>query len=71
MKEVQLIIKTDFGEFSGRKVILDEENLEKFITMSKKYYLGGFELTLEDGSFCVFSPEMVKKSMLTIKIKDV
>lgn len=70
-KEVQLILKNEFGEFQGKKFIIDDENYKKFIDMSKKYYLSGFELTMEDGTFCVFSPELVKKSMLSIKTKDV
>lgn len=69
--EVQLTLRNEFGEFIGRKFTIDEESYKKFIDMSKKYYLGGFELTLEDGTFCVFSPELVKKSMLTIKNKHV
>lgn len=70
-KEVQLILTNEFGEFQGKKFKIDEENLKKFLDMSKKYYTGGFELTLEDDTFCVFSPDLVKKSMLTIRIKDV
>ena len=70
-KEVQLILKNEFGEFQGKKFIIDDENYKKFIDMTKKYYLSGFELTMEDGTFCVFSPELVKKSMLSIKTKDV
>jgi hypothetical protein len=29
--EVQIIIKNEFGEFFGEKVILEEENLPKII----------------------------------------
>ena len=70
-KEVQLILKNEFGEFQGKRFIIDDENYKKFIDMTKKYYLSGFELTMEDGKFCVFSPELVKKLMLSIKTKDV
>ena len=70
-KEVQLILKNEFGEFQGKRFIIDDENYKKFIDMTKKYYLSGFELTMEDGTFCVFSPDLVRKSMLSIKTKDV
>ena len=70
-KEVQLILKNEFGEFRGKRFIIDDENYKKFIDMTKKYYLSGFELTMEDGTFCVFSPDLVRKSMLSIKTKDV
>jgi hypothetical protein len=70
-KEIQLILRNEFGEFQGKKFIIDEENYKKFIDMTKKYYLSGFELTMDDGTFCVFSPELVRKSMLSIKTKDV
>ena len=40
------------------------------LKMSKKFYsAGGFELTLEDGSFMVFPPDIVLESILTITKK--
>lgn len=67
--EVQLILKNKFGEYKGRKVQINSENYEQLIKMSKTFYTGGFELTLEDGSFSVFAPNVVQESVLTITKK--
>lgn len=65
--EVQIILTNEFGEYKGRKVHLTQEQYDEFIEISKKFYInGGFQLTCEDGSFMVFSPELVKKSILKI-----
>jgi hypothetical protein len=72
--EVQIIIKNEFGEFFGEKVILDQDKLSTIIEASKGFYKsGGFELHCEDGSFVVFPADIVKKSILKIiskKIED-
>ena len=65
--EVQLILINEFGEYKGRKVQLTQEQYDNVIKMSKTFYSGGgFELTCEDGSFMIFPPEIVKKSVLKI-----
>lgn len=73
--EAQIIIKNEFGEFFGKKIIVSEEQYSKLIEMSKVFYKSsGFELTCENGDFIVFPGEIVQKSMLKItsnKIKDV
>lgn len=71
MIEVQLVLENEFGEFSGRKTIITEEQHMFIIEKSKKFYDGGFELTLEDNTFMVFPPDIVKKSILKIKCKNV
>lgn len=72
MFEAQIIIKNKFGEFKGRKVIVNKEQLEKIIESSKKFYTStGMELTCEDGSFVVFPPEVSRESMMMIKNKKI
>jgi hypothetical protein len=39
--------------------------------MSKNFYETGFEMSTEDDGFIIIPPEIVKKSILKIKIKDV
>jgi hypothetical protein len=67
MVEIQMIIINDFGEFKGRKTLLSVEDYNSFITMCKTFHsAGGFELTCEDGTFMVFAPQIVQKSILKI-----
>lgn len=64
---VQVVLQNTFGEFSGKKVELSEEHYQKLLAMVKNFYIdGGFELTLEDDSFVVFPPEVVKVSILRV-----
>ena len=70
MYEIQLVLKTEFGEFIGKKVELTKEHYDNAIKMSKNFYVsGGFELTCEDDSYVIFTPEIVKKSILIINNK--
>ena len=65
--DVQLILSNEFGEFKGQIVRLTQESYDEVIKISKKFYSdGGFELTCEDGSHMIFSPDIVKKSILKI-----
>jgi hypothetical protein len=65
--EVQMILITQYGEFVGRKTTITLEQYQNFIKMTKNFYSSGFELTCEDGSYMVFAPEVVAKSILKIK----
>lgn len=69
---IQLILKNKFGEFKGRKADITEENYQKLVEMVRTFYIsGGFELTLEDETFVVFPPEVVKESILQlVKISE-
>lgn len=73
--EIQMIITNEFGEFAGRKFIVTKEDYESIIKVAKGFYTNGsFDLTCEDGSFMVFAPDIVQKSILKIKktiLKDV
>jgi len=67
MVEIQMIIINEYGEFKGRKTILSVEDYNTFLTMCKNFHsAGGFDLTCEDGTFMVFAPQIVQKSILKI-----
>ena len=65
--EIQMVLINEFGEFVGRKVIINMEQYQGFLNLSKTFYTAGFELTCEDGSFMIFPPDIVQKSILKIK----
>jgi hypothetical protein len=70
--EVQIIIKNEFGDFIGEKVILEKDGLDKIIEASKNFYKSmGFEIYCEDGSFVVFPVDIIKKSILKIVSKKI
>jgi hypothetical protein len=52
-------------------MIVNEEQCQKMIELSKEFYNAGFELFCEDGSFMVFPPEVVRYSVLKIERKVV
>lgn len=64
---VQIILRNDFGDFLGKKAKISQKQYNDLIDMSRKFHLGGFELSLEDDTFMVFPPDIVKKSILIIK----
>ena len=67
MVEIQMILINEYGEFKGRKTILSVEDYNSFLTMCKSFHsAGSFELTCEDGTFMVFAPQIVQKSILKI-----
>ena len=68
--EVQLVLRNKYGEFVGKKAHITEEQYNGLIKMSKTFYAsGGFELTCEDDKYVIFSPEIVKESILIINKK--
>ncbi len=67
MVTIKLVLVNTYGEFVGRKAELSVENYNDLLAMVKTFYMNdGFELTLEDGTFVVFSPEIVKQSILKV-----
>jgi hypothetical protein len=67
MVEIQMILINEYGEFKGRKTILSVEDYNTFLTMCKNFHsAGGFDFTCEDGTFMVFAPQIVQKSILKI-----
>ena len=67
--EVQMVLINQYGEFRGEIMLVNEEQCEKMVELSKEFYNSGFELYCEDGSFMVFPPEIVKYSVLKIDRK--
>ncbi len=67
MVDIQMVIINEFGEFKGRRTMLSNDDYNSFLNMSKNFHSSGsFELTCEDGSFIVFAPQIVQKSILKI-----
>lgn len=69
--EIQYIVINEYGEFKGEIMIVNSEQCSTIIELSKNFYEGGFELNCDDGSFMVFPPEIVRKSVLKINRKIV
>lgn len=64
--KIQLVLVTEFGEYNGEILDVSEEQFNNIINYSKDYYNTGFEMNLEDGGFIIFTPEIIKKSILKI-----
>jgi hypothetical protein len=65
--EVQIIVINKLGEFRGKKAIMTIEQYTTLLEMAKNFYKqAGFELTCEDDSFIVFSPDVIKQSALRV-----
>jgi len=69
--KIQLVLITEYGQFFGEIFEVNEEQYDNIVNFSKNYYETGFEMNLEDGGFAIFSPEMIKKSILKIDKVDV
>ena len=67
--KVKLILKNELGEFESNLMDINKEQYQTMTEMSKNFYGSGFEMYLEDG-FMVVAPEMVRKSILIIKILE-
>ena len=63
---VRIKIITEFGEFSSVPIEMNEDQYLKLLEGSKNYYLGGYEMFMENGHF-IASPDIVKKSILLIE----
>jgi hypothetical protein len=71
MIQIQIEILTTFGTFKSKKIILNDDKVEEFQNMSREYYRTGLELDLEDGSFIIFPPDIVKNSIFKINKENV
>lgn len=69
--EIQYVIINEYGEYIGETMIVNMEQHDTIIELSKNFYDGGFELNCEDGSFMIFPPEIVRRSILKINRKKV
>ncbi len=65
--KVKLILKNELGEFESNVMDCTDEQYLTMLDKSQSFYSSGFEMYLEDG-FMVVAPEMVRKSILIIKI---
>ena len=66
--EIQIVILTKYGEFFGKKAIMNDEKYMSLLEIAKGFYSnGGFELTLESGGFIVVPPDVVQGSILKIE----
>lgn len=64
---VQVQLENRFGSFFGKKVEFNDDGYKKLLDMVKTFYMnGGFELTLEDDTFVVFPPDIVKETILKV-----
>jgi len=68
--KIQIILLNDQGEFYGEVLDVNQEQYKNIITMSKNFYETGFEMSDEEGGFLIFPPDIVKKSILKIKILE-
>jgi len=68
---VQIVIRNEYGEFRGEKVHCNTEQYTNITELSKGFYLSGFEMILENGSFLVLPPEIVRKSILLIEKEEI
>jgi hypothetical protein len=66
--EIQFELINEFGEFKSEIINCTNDEYLAIKEMSKNYYETGFELTDDSGNFIVFTPEVIKKSILKIKI---
>jgi len=68
---IQIILENELGKYCSEKMDITKEQYSELIEVSKNFYSdnSGFELWIDDG-FMVFPPEVVKKSILTLKILE-
>jgi len=66
--KIQISILCEFGNYYGEIIQVSLEQYRNIIELSKNYYETGFEMALEDGSFVILPPDIVKKSVLQINI---
>lgn len=65
--KILFILHTNFGKFESDVLEVNSEQYAKLQEMSKTYYTGDYEMYLPNG-FLVASPDVLKNSILEIKI---
>ena len=68
--EVSIEIHNKIGIFKGESLTINEDEYVKLVQFTKEFYKNttmGFESRLEDGSFMVVPPELLKESIMIIK----
>ena len=66
---IHILIKNKFGEFKSKNIEIDNEDYEKIIELSRSFHISGYEMDTDDG-FVVIPPEIIKESILIIKINE-
>ncbi len=64
---IKFHLYTELGKFDSENIQVSPEQYKNLINLTKNYYTQGYEMFLPDG-FLVATPEVVKKSILTIEI---
>jgi len=66
---ISIEIHTKVGIYKGEHLNVNEEQYAGLLNLSKDFYKGGvgFETRLEDGSFCVVAPEVLKDSIIILR----
>lgn len=70
--KVQFQLMTEYTTFFGEELIMDEVDYIRLKETSKNFFeYKSFELTSSDGSFLVFPPEIIRKSVLKIYTRKI
>ena len=69
---ISIEIHTKIGIYKGEHLTVNEEQYAGLLTLSKEFYKQGdqgvgFETRLDDGSFCVIAPEILKDSVMILR----
>lgn len=69
---VSIEVHTKIGIYKGEHLNVNEEQYAGLVTLSKDFYKQGeqgvgFETRLEDESFCVIAPEILKNSVMILR----
>lgn len=65
--QVQFILLTEFGDFTSMPIPIEgEDEFNEILERSKNYWNDEFEFFQEDGGYVIFTPELMKKSILKI-----
>ena len=67
--KILFILHTNFGKFESDYLEVNSEQYAKLQQISKTYYTGDYEMYLPNG-FLVASPDVLKNSILEIKITE-
>ena len=63
---INIIIKTKYGDFKSKEIIIDDDDYGQILEFSKNFYMMGYEMETENG-FIVIPPDVIKHSILLIE----
>lgn len=64
---VNILIKTEFGEYKSQNLNIEETEYENLVEVSKGYYKNGFDLSTDTGHV-IIPPDIIKRSVMIIEI---